>query len=90
MLFNKRNYAIGFVNGKRLKKGLKKATKGKRLRILTLKQMLQRLLIALGQVKAGNTSGNLLNAIHQIIHFLYQPKDFTKKVCNNIMNSIKL
>ena len=31
------------------------------LKILTPKQMLQRLPIALAQVKAGNTSGNLLN-----------------------------
>ena len=31
------------------------------LKILTHKQMLQRLLIALAQVKAGNTSENLLN-----------------------------
>ena len=42
------------------------------------------------QVKAGNTSENLLNEIRQIIHFLYQAKETTKKVYNNIMNSIKL
>ena len=33
--------------------------------------MLQRLPIALAQVKGSNTSGNLLNEIHQIIHYLY-------------------
>ena len=33
--------------------------------------MLQRLPVALAQVKAGNTSENLLNEIHQIIYFLY-------------------
>ena len=33
--------------------------------------MLQRLPIALAQVKASNTSGNLLNEIRQIIHYLY-------------------
>ena len=32
--------------------------------------MLQRLPIALAQVKASNTSGNLLNEIRQIIHYL--------------------
>ena len=52
--------------------------------------MLQRLLIALAQVKAGNTSENLLNQIRQIIYSLYQEKEITKKVYNNIMNSIKL
>ena len=39
------------------------------LKILTPKQMLQRLPIALVQVKAGNTSENLLNEIRQIIYF---------------------
>ena len=34
-------------------------------------KMLQRLPVALAQVKAGNTSENLLNEIHQIIYFLY-------------------
>ena len=52
--------------------------------------MLQRLSIALGQVKTGNTSENLLNEIRQIIYFLYGEKEFTKKVYNNIMNSLKL
>ena len=36
---------------------------GEGLKILTTKQMLQRLLIGLAQVKAGNTSNNLLNEI---------------------------
>ena len=60
------------------------------LKILTPTQMLQRLLIALAQVKAGNTSENLLNEIHQIVYSLYQAKEITEKVCNNIVNSIKL
>ena len=59
------------------------------LEILTPKQILQRLLIALAQVKAGNTSENLLNEIRQIIYSFYQAKEMTKKVYNNIMNSIK-
>ena len=60
------------------------------LKILTPIQMLQRLPIALGQVKAGNTSDNLLNEIRQSIYSLYRPKEITKKVYNNIMNLIKL
>ena len=51
--------------------------------------MLQRLPIALAQVKINN-SENVLNKIHQIIYFLYQVKIITKIVYNNIMNSIKL
>ena len=52
--------------------------------------MLQRLPIALAQVKAGNTSGNLLNEIRQILYSLYRAKAITKRVFNNIINSIKL
>ena len=59
---------------------------GQGLKILTTQQMLQRLIIALAQVKAGNTSGNLLNEIKQIIYSLYWVKEITKKVYNNIMN----
>ena len=52
--------------------------------------MVQRLPIALAEVKAGNTSENLLNEIIQIIYSLYRAKEITKKVYNNIMNSIKV
>ena len=52
--------------------------------------MPQRLPIAFEQVKAGNTSENLLNEIRQIIYFLYQAKEITKKVYNNMINSINL
>ena len=52
--------------------------------------MLQRLAIALAQVKAGNTSENLLNEIRQIIYSLHRSKEITKKVYNTIMNSIKV
>ena len=60
------------------------------IKILTPKQMLQRLPTALAQVNAGNTSENLLNEIHQIIYSLYQAKEITRKVYNNVMNSIKV
>ena len=49
----------------------KNETKGKGLKILTLKHMLQRLPIALAQVKAGNNSESLLNEIRQIVYSLY-------------------
>ena len=63
-------------------------TKGTGLKILTPKQMLQRLLIALAQVKAGNNSEKLLNEIRQIIYSLYQSKEITKKVYNNLIKSL--
>ena len=67
-----------------------KQTKGKKLKILTPKQLLQRLPIALAQVKAGNNSENLLNKIIQIIYSLYQSKEITKKVHSNIIKPIQL
>ena len=64
--------------------------KGKGLKILTPKQILQRLPISLAQVKAGNTSENLLNEIRQIMYSLYQAKKITKELYSYIMNSIKI
>ena len=49
-----------------------------KLKILTPKQMLQRLPTALAQVKAGNNSESLLNEIRQIVYSLYQSKQVTK------------
>ena len=46
----------------------------KHIGILTPKQMFPRSPIALAQVKAGNTSENLLNEIRQITYFLYREK----------------
>ena len=39
--------------------------------------MLQRLPIALAQIKAGYISENLLNEIRQIIYSLYRAKEIT-------------
>ena len=51
--------------------------------------MIQSLPISHAQVKAGSTSENFLNEIRQIINSLFRAKEMTK-VCNNIMNSIKV
>ena len=67
-----------------------KTIDGEGINKLTSKQMLQGLPTALAQVKPGNRSENLLNKTHQIIQSLYQANKITKKVYNNIMNSIKL
>ena len=64
-------------------------TKGTGLKILTPKQMLQRLPIALAQVKAGNNSENLLNEIRKIVYSLYQSKEITKKVYNNLIKHLE-
>ena len=64
-----------------------KAFYGEKLKILTPKQVQQRLPIAIAQGKLGRTSENLLNQIRQIIYSMYWAKEITKKVYNNIMNS---
>ena len=58
--------------------------KCREIKILTLKQMFQRLPITHVQVKASNTSENLLNKIRQIII----PSN--EKAYNNIISSLKL
>ena len=67
-----------------------KSQEGEGLKILTPNQMLKRLPIALAQVKAGNNSESLLNEMRQIVYSLYRSKEITKKVYNNIINSIKV
>ena len=50
--------------------------------------MLQRLPIGLEQVRAGNNSESLLNEIRQFVYSLYQSKQITTKVYNNIIRNI--
>ena len=75
-IFSKESKEAGFLNLNHSK-----------LKILTHKQMLQRLPIALAQVKAGNNSESLLNEIRQIVYSLYQSKQVTKKLYNYIIKS---
>ena len=52
--------------------------------------MLNRLPIALAQVKAGNNSESLLIEIRKNVYSLYRSKEITKKLYNNIIKSIKV
>ena len=85
MLHKVRNEAIKFYDDYSLmmleakSKAKQNETKETGLKILTRKQMLQRLPIALAQVKAGNNSENLLNEMRQIIYSLYPSKEIIKK-----------
>ena len=92
--FNARDNAIKFIEdyGSMIleAKKLAREQKGIGLKILTPNQMLKRLPIALVQIKAGNNSESLLNEIRQIVYSLYRSKEITKKVYNNIINSIKV
>ena len=82
MLYKARNQAIKFYDDYSLmiSEAKYKATKGTELKILTPKQMLQRLPIALAQVKASNNLGSLLNEIRQIVYSLYQSKKSLKNI----------
>ena len=79
------DYGSMILDAKRIVK-----QEGKGLKILTPNQMLKRLPIALAQIKAGYNSESLLIEITQIIYSLYRSKEITKKVYNNIINSIKV
>ena len=65
------------VRSEAIYKSKQNETKGKGLKILTPKQMLQRLPIALALVKAGNNSESLLNEIIQIVYYLHKSKQIT-------------
>ena len=86
LLFLFNNYAKMILNAGY--KAKHDETKGTRFKILIPKQMLQRLPIALAQVKAGNNSESLLNEIRKNVYILYQSKQITKKVYSNIIKSI--
>ena len=70
------------------KKAAEEQTEETALKTLSPKQMLQRLPIALAQVKAGNNSESLLNEIRQIVYSLYQSKPVTKKIYHHIIKPI--
>ena len=91
MLYKARKEGIKFYDDYSLmmSEAKVKATKRTGFKILTPKQMLQRLPIALAQVKAGNNSESLLNEIRQIVYSLYQSKQITKKLYNNLIKSIR-
>ena len=61
---------------------------GTRIKILTLKKLLTRLLIILAQNKAENNPSKLKSQIRQILHLLYQDNKITKKVYNNLIKSL--
>ena len=100
MLYKARKEAIKFYDdyslmaseakNKAKNEAKNQTTKGKGLEILTPKPSFQRLPIALGQVKTGNNSENLLNKIRKFFYSLYHSKEITKKVYSNIVKSIQL
>ena len=62
--------------------------RGQGLKILTLSQMLSRLPISLGQLKAGNNSEKLKNEIRQLLYSSYRSKKLTKQLYKSLVDII--
>ena len=62
---------------------------GSGLKILTNKQILNRLPILLPQIQAGNNSNKLKNEARQILYSLYRSEVLTKTVYNNLIKAIR-
>ena len=78
-LHNSREEVAHIFNdyAKNMSRNIYDLKQGTGLKILTPKQMLQRVPIALAQIKAGNNSKSLINEIRQIVYSLYQSKEIT-------------
>ena len=76
---------VDFYN---LKSGSDTSKKGEGLKILSNKQLLNRLPILLAQIQAGNNSIKLKNETRQILYSLYRSKTLTKTVYNKLIKSI--
>ena len=84
----KPNEILGIIkeiinNNKELQK-----QRGSDLKILTPRQMLNRLPISLAQLKAGNDSEKLKNEIRQLLYSLYRSKKLTKQIYKSLIDII--
>ena len=68
----------------------KRQRSGQRLKILTPDQMLNRLLISLAQLNAGNNSGKLKNEIRQLLYSLYRSKSLQNKSIKVLLTFFKI
>ena len=91
VLYKARNDAIKFFDdySSMVFEAKHEPTIGTGLKILTSKQTLKRLPIALAQVKASNNSENLFNEIRQTVYSLYKSKEITKKYTITWLNQYK-
>ena len=71
-----------------IKSGSDTSKKGEGLKILTNKQIINRLPILLAQIQAGNNSKSLKNEVSQILCSLYRSEVLSKTVYNNLIKSI--
>ena len=76
---------VDLYNIYNLKSGSDISKKGEGLKILTNKQILNRLPILLAPIEAGNNSKSLKNELRQVLYSLYRSKVLTKTVYNNFI-----
>ena len=72
-----------------IKSGSDTSKKAEGLKILSNKQMFNRLPILLAQIEAENNLIKLKNETRQILYLLYRSKVLTKTVYNNLIKSIR-
>ena len=84
-----KRFSDGSSTGSGNKAKVVSKAKGTGLKILTNKQMLNRLPILLAQIQARNNSSKLKNEIRQILYSLYRSKVLTKTVYNNLIKSLR-
>ena len=65
-----------------------KKQKGEGIKIVTPKQMLNRLAIHLAQLQAGNNSNKLKNEIRQLLYSLYRSKNITEQIYKSLIGII--
>ena len=75
---------------KKEQKSIASRAKDKGLKILTNKQMLNRLPILFAQIQAGNNSKLLKNELRQILYLLHRSKVLIKLVYNNLIKVIRV
>ena len=83
-----KQYNIVKVVEKILKFNDQNQQKGQGIKILTPNQMLNRLPIALAQLKAGNNSNKLKNEIRQLLYSLYRSKNMTEQIYKSLIDII--
>ena len=88
MLFNARNNGFKFNDySSMVLEARRTLLKEERIKIITPKQIFQRLAIAVAQVKTGNTSENLLCKIYYIMYSVFRDRH---RQLFNLFNKIKL
>ena len=67
---------------------LLKDQKGSGVKVYTSSQLITRLPILIGQLKAGNNSADLINELRQFISLLYRNNMISKHIYNHLIDYV--